>query len=246
LGAFIEYAGLLALISLTGVIASYPVAYFSRSFSDPLLLRADEALRFDWPLWYRVVASHGLLQVAGRAFYDSVFVTPLVLAACFAWTQDRARAHLMIAAYWLSVVVTLALFALMPAKGPLALSSHGTLPYMPTSGLYQVSIIEGLKQHRIHEVDLAALHGLVGAPSFHTTAAILFIIAGWPNRLLRWPCLVVNGAMLLSVPVEGTHYLSDIIAGILVALAAELTMATLLRRPSDEPLGTSQPALATA
>ena len=32
--------------------------------------------------------------------------------------------------------------------------------------------------------------------------------------------LVINVAMLLSTPVEGTHYLADMIAGALVAIAA--------------------------
>lgn len=229
--AFVEYAGLLAFVSLLGVIATYPVAFFSRHFSDPMLESIDQALRFNWVAWYEVVAAHRFLQLLERAFYDSVFVTPLVIAATFAWSRQRSRAHLLIASYWLAVVVTLLLFALFPAKGPLAMSWHGAIPYMPESALDQATIIEALKQHRLHEVRLDALHGLVGAPSFHTTAAMLFIIAAWPIERLRWPVLLVNLLMLASIPVEGTHYLADMIAGIAVALFAQGTMSVLLRRP---------------
>ena len=40
-----------------------------------------------------------------------------------------------------------------------------------------------------------------------------------PSRI-RTPLLALNAAMLLSTPVEGTHYLSDMILGALVAFAA--------------------------
>jgi membrane-associated phospholipid phosphatase len=196
-------------------------------------MRADEALHFNWLGWYDVVATHRSIQLVERAFYGSVFVTPLVLAAYFAYFRERARAHLFIASYWLAVVVTLALFAFFPAKGPFAVSAHGIIPYMPKSGFDQAVIIEGLKQQKIHDVPLQALHGLVSFPSFHTAAAVLYILAAWPIARLRWPVLIVNLLMLASIPVEGTHYLTDMIAGALVGASAYATMSFLLRRPAS-------------
>lgn len=227
---FAGYVALLGFVSLAGVIATYPLACLSRAFSDPILLRSDQALRFQWVSWYEFVSAHRPLQIAGRIFYDSVFVTPVVLCAYFAYFAERSRAHLLIASYWLAVVVTLALFALFPARGPLVHLSHGLIGYVPKNGLDQAAIIEGLKQHRIRAVSLGRLQGLVSVPSFHTTAAILFIISAWPLQKMRWPVLVINVLMLASIPVEGAHYLTDMIAGALVAVLAQAAIVLILRR----------------
>lgn len=230
---FVEYVLLLALISLLGTVATYPVGYLSGDLSDAFLMRADQAMGFDWVKLYDMVAAHRLVQVIERAFYYSVFVTPLILSAYFARHRQRSRAHLFIASYWLAVIMTLVVFAFFPAKGPLAVSWHGSLPYVPNSGLEQAAIIEGLKQHRIHEVRLDALKGIVSLPSFHTTAAVLYIIAAWPIERLRWPVLLVNLAMLVSIPVEGTHYLTDMIAGAFVAILAQAVMYLVLRHRNN-------------
>jgi PAP2 superfamily len=240
--AFLEYIGLLGIISLLGIVAAYPIGYLSPQFCDALLMRGDEALHFNWLSWYDVVAAHRSIQLVERAFYGSVFITPLVLSAYFAYFGERVRAHLFIASYWLAVVVTLALFAFFPAKGPFAVSAHGIIPYMPKSGFDQAVIIEGLKQQKIHEVPLQALHGLVSFPSFHTAAAVLYIVTAWPIARLRWPVLMVNLLMLASIPVEGTHYLTDMIAGALVGASAYATMSFLLRRRPTSQLSPSATA----
>ncbi|WP_338329099.1 phosphatase PAP2 family protein [Sphingobium yanoikuyae] len=74
------------------------------------------------------------------------------------------------------------------------------------------------------------LRGIVSAPSFHTAAAVLYIAAGWRIAALRWPIVALNAAMLLSTPVEGTHYLIDMILGLGVALTALALMEVHRRR----------------
>lgn len=91
---------------------------------------------------------------------------------------------------------------------------------MPTSALYQEELVIALRAHRMTDIDLGALRGLVCAPSFHTASAVVFMAAAWPVPRLRWVIVPVNLAMLLATPVEGTHYLTDMIVGALVALAA--------------------------
>jgi hypothetical protein len=51
---------------------------------------------------------------------------------------------------------------------------------------------------------------------------VVFIAAAWPVARLRWFIMPINATMLLATPVEGTHYLADMIAGALVAGAAIL------------------------
>jgi hypothetical protein len=229
LQAFCEDAFLFLAISLLGVLASYPVAAATSGFADATLAHADRLLHFDWPAWYGTVSRHPLLQHLGAAAYAAIYVSPMVVLGHFALHQRRCEARRFLATYWLAVVLTLALFPLLPAEGPLAFLWHGPIPYMPTSALYQEQLIPALRAHRVTDIDLGALRGLVCAPSFHAASAVVFIAAAWPARRLRRVVVPINLAMLLATPVEGTHYLADMIAGALVAVAAILAVRIGIR-----------------
>jgi membrane-associated phospholipid phosphatase len=230
-----EYVGLFGLISLLGAVASYPAAAASTGFVDPSLARIDHALHFSWIGWYDVVSAHPLLQWIGAAAYASIFVTPALLLGYFAYADRRADARLFMATFWLAAVLTLVLFLRFPAEGPLAFLWHGPIPYMPASALYQSQLIPELRSHGIHDITLGNLHGLVCAPSFHTTSAVLYIATAWRAPLLRWPIIALNVAMLLATPVEGTHYLTDMICGALVAIAAIVVTGILIRMSWAQP-----------
>lgn len=232
-----EYYGLFTLIALTGALASYPVSAMTSGYVDEGLVRADQLLRFDWLAWYDVVAAHRSLQIIGTAFYQSIYASPAILLGWFAWANQRAAARRFLAAFWIAAVLALLLFRFMPAVGPFAALWHGPFPYMPESALWMDQLIPELRLHIVHVIDLGAIRGLVSAPSFHTASAVLFIAAAWPYRALRWPILAINAAMLLATPVEGTHYLVDMIMGAAVAGAALGAVAAiseaLSRRPAN-------------
>lgn len=217
LADFCEYVAIFTLISLMGASMSYPVAALTHGYADVALQRIDAGLGFDWLYWYRLVAAHPLLQAVGTVAYRSIYVTPALLLWCAARSGQRERAYTFIAGFWLATVITLALFSLMPAVGPFSHLWHAPIAYMPESELWQSGLIPALRAHEVHFVDLGHLRGIVSAPSFHTAAAVLYVVAVWRMAALRWPIVALNAAMLLSTPVEGTHYLVDMILGVLVA-----------------------------
>ncbi len=218
---------LFTLMALMGAVGSYPVAALSHGFVDGSLQQADAVLRFDWLAWYEMVAAHPLLQVTGDIAYQSIYLSPALLLGYFAVTGRRDRTRVFLANTWVAAVLTLVLFAAMPAMGPFASEWHGAIPYMPDSALWQPELIPALRDHMMHRIDLGELRGLVSAPSFHTAAAILYIRAAWPVARLRWPLLLLNAAMLLATPVEGTHYLIDMLLGALVAAVAIAAVGAL-------------------
>lgn len=222
-------------ITLMAVIASYPAAAASRGYVDPKLQRIDQALHFDWVSLYRTVSAHPALQWCGKLAYSCIYTTPVVLLGYLAYRGRRSEARLFLFNFWIATILTLLLFPWVPAKGPLAALWHGPIPYMPTSALYQSQIIPALRSHALTMIDLGALRGLVCAPSFHTTAALVFSFTAWPIRVLRWPLLAVNVAMLLSTPVEGTHYLADMLGGAGVALVSIMMTMLLARRLKADP-----------
>ncbi len=226
-----EFYALFTIIALIGAVASYPIAGLTQGFHDAALQRIDAALGFDWLAWYRTVAAHPVLQMLGLGAYRSIYLTPAILLGHAAWRGERVAAQRFLATFWLTAVATLILYAFMPAVGPFSYLWHGAIPYMPESEQWQQGLIPALRDHRVRIIDLAHLRGLVSAPSFHTAAAVIYIQAAWRIRGLRWPVLALNGAMLLSTPVEGTHYLVDMLIGALVAAAA----IALLRRAIPDP-----------
>lgn len=231
LAHFAEYAIAFMLIGLLGAVGSYPVSAASRGFYDPALQAIDEALHFDWLAWYALVAYHPVLQVAGHVAYEAIYLTPAIIFGYFAWSGRRREAHTMLATFWVAAAITLATFFFMPAVGPFAYLWHGPIPYMPASELWQPELIPAMRHHAMQVIDLGQLRGLVSAPSFHTAAAVLYIAIAWPYHRLRLPVLAINVAMLLATPVEGTHYLADMLGGAAVALTSLGIVAWLERLP---------------
>lgn len=231
-----EYYGIFTAIALMGAVSCYPVSALTQGYADAKLQAVDAFLHFDWVAWYGAVAGSTTLQVLGTAAYRSIFVSPAVLLAYYAITAQRAEAHRFIFTFWFAAIITLALFKFMPAVGPFSYLWHAPIAYMPESELWQPDLIPQLRAHLVHVVDLGQLRGLVSAPSFHACAATLYAAAAWRVARLRWPLLAVNGAMLLSTPVEGTHYLADILLGMLVAavslLAVHHALAAIRARSS--------------
>ncbi|MFT6007822.1 MAG: hypothetical protein ACI9TB_001050 [Parasphingorhabdus sp.] len=224
---FCEYVGLFLFISLLGATATYPAAAATSGFADAALARIDAMLGFDWVRWYMLVVDNPWLQIAGSLAYANIYMSPVLLLGGLALSGERARAQLFLVSFWLAALITMLLFLAMPAVGPLAYVWQGPIPYMPTSALYQAELLPLLRDNMLGAVDLGALQGLVCAPSFHTAAAVIYIAMAWQCRYLRWPLLVINGAMLLSTPVEGTHYLVDMIGGAMVGLFALCTAGAI-------------------
>lgn len=217
---FSEYVGIFTIVTLMGASASYPVAALTHGYADVTLQAIDEAMGFDWLDWYRLVADHPVLQALGTIAYRSIYLTPILLLWSAARSGKHERAYRFIAGFWVASIITLAAFTLMPAVGPFSHLWHEQIRYMPESELWQSGLLPALRAHSVHIVDLGQLRGIVSAPSFHTAAAVLYIAAGWRCPSLRWPVTLINAAMLLSTPVEGTHYLIDMILGVMVALTA--------------------------
>jgi len=232
-----EYVGLFGASAMVGAVASYPDAACTTGMADPLLVHADQMLHFNWVALYLLTSHHPALQLLGTVAYQSIYAIPAALLVQFAWSGKRAEAHRFLVAFWLAATMTLLLFRWLPAAGPLAELWKGPAPYMPQSALYQAHLIPLLQGHRLHIVDLDALHGLVSAPSFHAASGVLFILFARKMRRLRVPLIGLSLLMLAATPIEGTHYLIDIIAGGLVALLAYL--ATGL--PQVRPLWDQQP-----
>lgn len=217
LADLIESLGLFCWVSALGGLGSYVVAASSHGFHDAMLARIDGAIGFDWTGMYDIIVAHPWLTLISAPAYRSIFITPLLVIAGLTLAGEIARVRTFIAIFGAALLLSLALFYFFPARAALMfyVGAHPAYPTV-TSGATG-TIIGSLRDGSVTVIDLAQLAGLLSFPSFHATSAILFVWAGWPLRKVRVPLIIVNGAMLAATPLEGAHYLIDVIGGVMIA-----------------------------
>jgi membrane-associated phospholipid phosphatase len=64
----------------------------------------------------------------------------------------------------------------------------------------------------------AGSEGIITFPSLHAALGLIFALALWPDRVLRWFSLALNLLMIVATPIDGSHYFVDVFAGLAIAL----------------------------
>lgn len=214
--ALIEAFAQISFISLAAALVSYQLGSLGTPWVDPWLARIDQAAGFDWSAANRFVAARPCLGSMLHFAYNSFVWQPMMVIVLLAFRMSHKRLQMFVLAWTIALIVTLAGLAIAPAQTAYiyfgATDAH--LPDLSAQvGSAQFTALEALRAGGLRRLLDQDLEGLVAFPSFHTIGAILFVWATWPLRWLRWPALALNGAMIISVPIFGAHYLVDAIAG---------------------------------
>jgi len=200
----------LTVPGVTCMLASLKVPY-----RDAQLLAADRALGFDWQaivLWF---GAHPQLSEFVAHCYSSILWQPVVLLPLLAFADPEKLRRILAASAW-ALLFTIAVFALVPAKTGYVYLGYepGDFPHLLTNtswGVYEVlEAIRGGDRKMI-------LEGLVTFPSYHAVAAVLFAYGWMSIPVLRWPFAVLNAIMLIACVPSGSHYVVDVIAGVVIA-----------------------------
>jgi hypothetical protein len=64
----------------------------------------------------------------------------------------------------------------------------------------------------------------------HAALAVIVIAALWPIPALRFVAIAINLLMLLATPIDGSHYLVDVAAGVALALLSVLAARAIAER----------------
>ncbi|MEO7814649.1 MAG: phosphatase PAP2 family protein [Sphingomicrobium sp.] len=234
---FCEAAALFCGITTFLGVISYSAAALSSGFADQWLIASDEALGFDWDEAFRYTFTHPWAERISRYAYGSIFLSPIIVVAylCAEGRVDRVRRFICV--YGLALAVTVAALRWLPTQGPLAISKIGGDGHATAVAMRYVPTIEALRSGALRSIDLVRLEGLVSMPSFHAASGLMFTWAAWPLRWLRWPVFALNLAMIAATPVEGNHYLTDVLAGLALAVVSIwLVEAAIARRSASQRL----------
>jgi membrane-associated phospholipid phosphatase len=203
------------------------ISYSATSLDWPLWDAAfhawDQALGFDWRYWLTVLDGYPKLNLLLVLAYHSMWPQLTLVLVALVTIRDYRRLDLLLLAFGFAAVATVIIAGFMPALSPLAYLQvtaddhpHITLALPREFEMQALALRSGA----MRVVEVGNAQGLVTFPSFHTATAVVLLLGFRNVPYLRWVSLVLNSLMLISIPIEGSHYLVDVIAGIAVALAA--------------------------
>jgi hypothetical protein len=199
----VYYVALWLLYPAFAMRLSFLVNTLSFPLRDQQFADADALVGFDWVGWAKFVYAHPAFHFIQEISYASHFWQPLVLILIFSVWGPRTRNAELLTAVILAVLLTMGLDAFLPAIGPM--DANG----IQAEGKITLDLRHGVR--RIYDYA-----GIIAFPSFHTVMALLFTWAARDRLETLFPAIILNGLMLISIPVVGDHYLVDMIGGAVV------------------------------
>src|SRR6202140_1345068 len=213
------------IVLITAVMT--PLTYVAASANLPMqdanLLAFGPALGFGWGAYVRYVDAPPALAAWVTYGYTMIrwpiFAIPVVLAA----THRYQRIEEFTFAFGVALTATTIISGLVPAIGvfqqigldPTSIKHLNLQPYLD-----QLRDLPPTRDGAMRHLDLFGLGGIVTFPSFHAASAVLYAWARWPVRWIRPIAAVAFAAMLAATPINGGHYLIDVIAGSAIAVLA--------------------------
>lgn len=217
-----------------------PLSYLAASFNFPLydhwFEAADKALGLDWfglLDWLKVHASASFVL---RHVYLSLMPQVLVVVLALAMAERFDGLRVFVLAFIFAALMTIAISALWPAEGVWLLhglkgSAAAQLP--PSASSWPVFL--GLRNGSFRLLMATGAEGIITFPSLHAAMALILVAAMWSLPVLRWIGLGLNALMMLSIPVDGSHYFTDMFAGIVIAFFALVAARAMVSRLSVQP-----------
>lgn len=232
-GCGLFMAGCVGITLLTFVLGTS-----GRPLVDPALAAIDRAVipPLDWRAAMLWLSHRDALMAAANWVYESIGWQPMALIAMLGLAGRHDRVWTFLAAWLVTLFVTCALFTLFPGVGAYAyfgLAAADVPAMRDPTPWHQAALLVELRAGTLHHIGFVDLDGIVTFPSFHAAAAVILAWAAWSMRGIRWPAILLNGAMLVSAVPIGGHYLIDIVAGCVVA-AIGISIARRIGEPAYE------------
>jgi hypothetical protein len=202
-----------------GTLHLFPMFIASRSrvgLSDAVLAGFDRAMGLELPRILETMGQVPLLS-AFLTYCYGLLILLMVLAVILPPLCGKMQAakEFSIASV-VSAVVSLPVFAVFQAVGPWAY--YGYRPLIDQTAY--MSLFSELRSHHVLTLDLSYGDGLISFPSFHTILAVLAAAVLRDIRFVRWPAACLGTLIVISTMTTGSHYVVDVVAGLVVAAGA--------------------------
>ena len=207
-----------------------PLSYVAASFGFPLYDAAfdsmDRALGFDWRALLELMQRWPEFHLAMRAIYISLTLQMTAVVLLLGFTGRLAWLRVYTLAFIFSALATIAISAVLPAEGVwLHYGLHSSDPSIVPVSSSSWPVFLGLRDGTFRQMMAVGAEGIITFPSLHAALAVILIAAFWPVPVARWIGAVINTLMLAATPIDGSHYLIDILAGVAIAVVSILPRA---------------------
>ena len=242
LGAFIRYFVPIGLAIYAYVAASGYAGMLRLGVHYKPQIEIDRALTLGhglptvWLQQHLYDGHTGPLEAIAVIAYAGHFLVPFVLVAALILTRKSHAILLLVFSLMTAALLADFAFVLAPTAPPWLAEQHGYI-----TGVHPI-----LKQSlaNMHMSTLAAAEGdrtkydiTAAMPSLHTAFALLCFFVARRAQMSRVAvgALALNAAaVLFTIVYTGEHYVSDVIAGSLFAIAVwRLTLALVARRAAE-------------
>ena len=242
----------MTLFTILGVVLAYLLAASGAPLWDARLAAADARLGIAWPtLLAAADRMPRLFLLVGGVAYHSLVLQMVACILVLAGTARLDRLRTTAAAAVLSGTITIVASGLMPAMGNL-FDPDRYHALWPSVAWLDRELIQGLRDGTQRSVDLSHMTGIVSFPSYHAALPVILAWGVYPVRKLRVPAAVWAGLTIVATPLFGGHYAVDVLAGLLLAVAALIVAVHIPKAESHaaarmswtEPSGTRRPRTA--
>jgi membrane-associated phospholipid phosphatase len=216
----LEGTAQLAAFAAVGAPLSYLAASFGLPLQDRLFDAADHALGVDWLGLLHWMNQNPALHSVFSLTYLSFPVQASITVLALALTGRLVHLRLFMLVFIATAIVTILVSAVLPAQGVwgyYALTGAEYPAIIPVTREIHLPIFLGLRDGSFRTLMGTGSEGIITFPSLHAALGLIFILALWPVPVLRWIGLTVNILMIAATPVDGGHYVSDVLAGLLIA-----------------------------
>ena len=183
---------------------------------DPVLMRADAALGFDWASFAGHVShSGGFARVLGWVYQSSLVQLGAMILVLGLSGRQVALHRFMLSGIVCSCF-TLLIWSLAPSFGP---SPYVVLDPAVEARLGRVvdpayaGQLLALLRDGATTIDADRLIGLIAFPSMHTVMAAMAVCYARRTALF-WPLAGLNLLMIPAILVHGGHHLVDVFGGL--------------------------------
>ncbi len=217
---------------------SYVAAASPRPLVHPILAEIDRTLHFDWPTYYAFVKGNSGLATILSTAYNGMIAEVGIVALVLFLTQEIQRLRVLLDAFALCALITIAVSAVFPALE--ALAYYEIYPAVVkgagfVTGVDRTDDFLALHYGTTHIVPVMAAKGIITFPSFHTACAVLSAGCARSRSWLFWPMCLWSALLIAATPVDGGHYLIDVVAGFALSLAVLTMIFTWTRMRERQP-----------
>jgi hypothetical protein len=203
---FFEYLFLSLSGSFALIILSYLSLASSGALIDNALLAFDRAIGFDWIGLYRGLEQHPALMSGMKLLYQSLLVQGFYVTVLLGLRGEKYEMRELWRLSTMACILCCLGGMLFPALGPFKIFG------LEEQGIF-LPDMEKLIAGTDLSFDAGNLTGVIEFPSFHTVLALACPFALRRTGAIFWIFVVLDAAMLLTIPFFGGHYVADMLAG---------------------------------